>query len=33
MFPEATTEGVLWEKMFLEILQNSQETAWGLQLY
>ena len=40
--PEATTRGVLWKKVFLEILQNSQEStcvrvsfliklqAWGL---
>ena len=24
---EAATEGVLWEKMFLKILQNSQENT------
>ena len=26
---EAATRGVLWEKVFLEILQNSQENAWA----
>ena len=41
---EAVTRGVLWKKMFLEILQNSQKSTcagvsflikftWGLQLY
>ena len=26
---EAATRGVLWEKVFLEILQNSLENAWA----
>ena len=30
-FSEAATRGVLWKKMFLKILQNSQENAFGLQ--
>ena len=41
---EAVTRGVLWKKMFLETLQNSQKSTcagvsflikftWGLQLY
>ena len=34
-FTEAATRGVLYEKVFLEISQNSQENTcvWGLQLY
>ena len=32
MLAEATTIGVLCKKVFLDILQNSQENAWGLQL-
>ena len=36
--PEAATGGVLWENMFLEISQNSQENTcarvgWGLLEY
>ena len=27
LLTEAATEGVLWKKMFLEILQNSQENT------
>ena len=29
-FSEAATRGVLWKKMFLKILQNSQENTFGL---
>ena len=29
-FSEAATRGVLWKKVFLKILQNSQENTFGL---
>ena len=32
MLTEAATIGVLCKKVFLDVLQNSQENAWGLQL-
>ena len=30
---EAANSGVLEKKVFLKILQNSQENTWSLQLY
>ena len=32
-FSEAATEGVLWKKVFLKILENSQEKTIGLQKF